>query len=520
MIPLYPCNPRNPWLNFSGFAFKFSRWYFSSNVIGILLTFILLAQGIPVQQGGTVTGVLRDSQGLPLAGVRMAAVARGDSIEEAATGAAMAGLAETDEQGRFTMEHIPPGRYSIAAGRLDLQTYYPGTQSLADATILTITAGATLSGINFALNNASVGRAPGGASAIPNITALIPVRVIAAQGQKLPISANGTFLSIRLEVGTSVLSIPIDGASFTIPGPVASDVRVVVENLPDTYEVKSMSYGSTSIPQGIFKLTSANFPTRLMTIVPSPPPAPVPTPVPAAGPGPPNSEAALLSWLNAQFPPGAVVFTATSPTLRPAATPPSALSITIGESARPSTTGGIRVAGFIGSKDKRRVYISGKPGTVFSDGTFEFRGVQPGRHLIASVGNSNPFASVVVVGDQDLSDITLKETLMLPPGARERSAPMPAGPYAPGTIVGLARITGTVIEEITRTPILEGNLTIRAGDSSRTIPIDDKGRFESFYLLPGTYDLRPQIFGHSSLGPSITVEDKDIDLEVTSRRLY
>ena len=513
----------------SDFAFEFFRWYFSSNVIGILLTSILLVQGIPVQQGGTVTGVLRDSQGVPLAGVRMAAVARGGAIEEAAAGAAMAGLAETDEQGRFAMENIPPGRYAIAAGRLDLQTYYPGTQSLADATILTVTPGTALSGINFALNNASVGRAPGSGSAAP-VTAVIPVRVVVEKG-KLPISANGTFIALRLEFGTGVLAIPIDSASFTIPGPVASDVRVVVENLPDTYEVKSITYGSTSIPQGIFRLSSANFPTRLVTTLPSPPPIPVParTPVPSADgtvrfttaildatPAVLSDLTAILAATTAQY---QLTVASTSTTSRPAATPPSALSITIGESARPST-GGARVSGFTGSKDKRRVYISGKPGTVFSDGTFEFQGVQPGRHLIASVGNSNPFASVVVVGDQDLGGVALKETPMLPPGAREPRAPMPAGPYPPGTIVGLARITGTVIEEITRTPILEGNLTIRAGDSFRTIPIDDKGRFESFFLLPGTYDLRPQIFGHSTLGPSITVEDKDINLEVTSRRLY
>ncbi len=97
-------------------------------MLGVLVSLTLLIQGIPVQQGGTVTGVLRDSQGNPLAGVRMAAVAHASSIEETITAAAMAGLAETDEQGRFTLENIPPGRYSIAAGRLDLQTYYPGTQ--------------------------------------------------------------------------------------------------------------------------------------------------------------------------------------------------------------------------------------------------------------------------------------------------------------------------------------------------------------------------------------------------------
>ena len=98
-------------------------------MLSTLLCVFLLLQGIPIQQGGKVTGTLRDNQGTPLPGVRMAAVTRSAAIEEAPTGVAMAGLAETDELGRFTLEDIPPGRYSIAAGRLDLQTYYPGTHS-------------------------------------------------------------------------------------------------------------------------------------------------------------------------------------------------------------------------------------------------------------------------------------------------------------------------------------------------------------------------------------------------------
>jgi len=65
----------------------------------------------------------------------MAAVARPDALENIAEGAAMAGIAETDAEGKYTLENIPPGRYLIAAGRLDLQTYYPGTQSTAEARI-------------------------------------------------------------------------------------------------------------------------------------------------------------------------------------------------------------------------------------------------------------------------------------------------------------------------------------------------------------------------------------------------
>jgi hypothetical protein len=92
----------------------------------------------------------------------MAAVARPDSPEQAVEGTAMAGIAETDERGRFTLENIPPGRYYIAAGRLDLQTFFPGTQNMAEAGVITVTAGAVVSDINFVLNNTSVGRSPTG----------------------------------------------------------------------------------------------------------------------------------------------------------------------------------------------------------------------------------------------------------------------------------------------------------------------------------------------------------------------
>jgi hypothetical protein len=506
-------------------------------VFRILVPIIFLLQGIPVQQGGKVTGVLRDNTGAPLEGVRIAAVARGGTIEDAASGAAMAGLAQTDEQGRFTLEDVPPGRYSIAAGRLDLQTYYPGTQSLADATILTVTAGETVSGINFVLNNTSFGRSAG--SGTPRITASIPVRVTMENGGKLPISADGKLIYLRLESTSGVVAIPIDGVSFLVPGPVATDFRVSVEDLPDIYEVKSIAYGSTAVPQGIFRLTAANFPTLaagLTTFVmPSPLPSTeaelrtlldsivrlgqtVPSQPPAqASPNSPSLAASLLT--SPGFLAGYIQGLTSGGSLKPAATPPSTLTITLGEVTN-QLTGGVRVSGKTGNRDKRRAYISGKPGVVFADGSFEFRTVPPGRHLIAATGNGRAFAAVIVVGDKNVDGIELTETPLLPDDARVPKDPMPAGDLAPGTVVPLARITGVVIEETSKMPLTEGEVQIRSGDSFRMVNIDSTGRFEFTSLLPGTYELRMQIFGHTSVGPTIVVEDKNVDLEVTSRRLY
>ena len=456
-----------------------------------LLCVFLLLRGIPIQQGGKVTGTLRDNQGTPLPGVRMAAVTRGAAIEEAPTGVAMAGLAETDELGRFTLEDIPPGRYSIAAGRLDLQTYYPGTQSLATATILTVGAGETIAGINFVLNETSFGRTPGFPTVAPVITAVIPVSVNSENGGKMPISANGRLVTLRLESTTVRLNLPIEGGTFVVPGPVATDFRVDVENLPDGFEVKSIRYGSTSIPQGVFQLTAANFAT-----------------VRTAARSTPYLPNVVLQQLT----------TSANSSLVPAITPPSSLTITIGETDRPPTSG-VGVSGYAGN-DKRRVYITGRPGIVFSDGSFEFRGVPPGRHLITSVGGSGPLATILVVGSQDVSKIELNEINMLPDDFRDPRDPMTAGNLPPGTIAAPVRITGTVIEENSKSPITEGEISVRSGGNSLKIPIDSNGRFETFKLLPGTYELRLQIFGHSSVAPTVTIEDKDIDLEISTRRLF
>jgi len=38
--------------------------------------------------------------------------------------------------------------------------------------------------------------------------------------------------------------------------------------------------------------------------------------------------------------------------------------------------------------------------------------------------------------------------------------------------------------------------------------------------LPGTYDLKLQIFGHTTNTSTIVIDDKDVSVELTSRRLY
>ncbi len=115
------------------------------------LAAIFLAQSrIPVQvEPGTVTGRLLSVNGTPAAGVRIAAVPV-DS-EEQAGGPVLLGISQTEADGRYRLENIPPGRYYIFAGLIDFPSYYPDATSLERATAVVVDSGSTLSGVDFTM---------------------------------------------------------------------------------------------------------------------------------------------------------------------------------------------------------------------------------------------------------------------------------------------------------------------------------------------------------------------------------
>jgi hypothetical protein len=438
----------------------------------------------------------------------MAAVMRPDVVDNSADGTASI-YAETDAQGKYVLEDIPPGRYVIAAGRLDFQTFYPGTQEIKEAKVVSIASGSKLTDIDFVLNTTSVGRSPTGNSGVVN--AVVPLHITLENGAKLPVSADGKFISIRLDSSRNPISLPIDSLFVAIPGPTTMDFQVAVEGLPDNYVVKSMAYGTTDITRGTFRLTPANFPlpAASASLNPSGPPRTLLS----------SFETEVERYLNA-LSLSQSQSSRSSASSSGAFTPASTLSITLAV-ASPATSTGVRVSGRLGIAGKRLVYLSGNPGVLYSDGTFEFRNVPPGIHVIATMNSpSTALAGMVVVGDRDIDNVELKETILLPPDIRTPKAPLAAGDRPAGTNVPLARISGVVLEESTGEPIREGEIVIKSGDLQRTIPIGMDGRFEPFSLLPGTYETRFQIFGHSSGGPELIVEQNNIELRLTSRRLF
>lgn len=118
----------------------------------LALPIFLLLQGLPIQTG-TVSGVLRDSLGKPAPGIRISVTARSSDSDVPP----LEGIATTDQDGRFILEGIRPGRYVVAAGWVDLPTYYPGTQNVTEASILTIESGVKVVAIDFTIKDTSFG---------------------------------------------------------------------------------------------------------------------------------------------------------------------------------------------------------------------------------------------------------------------------------------------------------------------------------------------------------------------------
>jgi protocatechuate 3,4-dioxygenase beta subunit len=99
-----------------------------------------------LEVGGTITGTLTDARGAPLQG----------SVFVDHLDGSTAGLAGTDAAGRYTVGNLASGSYIVvftAPGPQPLGLYYNGRTSLGTADLVTVTAGATTSGIDGRLTS-------------------------------------------------------------------------------------------------------------------------------------------------------------------------------------------------------------------------------------------------------------------------------------------------------------------------------------------------------------------------------
>lgn len=112
-----------------------------------LMTILLALSAASPQLGeGVVTGQILNSDATPVVGARVMAMEVGGVAISSFTS-----LGETDKDGRFRLERLPPGRYYILTGFLDAPTYYPGVLDWMDATVVSVTRGVPTSSVNFRL---------------------------------------------------------------------------------------------------------------------------------------------------------------------------------------------------------------------------------------------------------------------------------------------------------------------------------------------------------------------------------
>jgi hypothetical protein len=67
---------------------------------------------------------------------------------------------------------------------------------------------------------------------------------------------------------------------------------------------------------------------------------------------------------------------------------------------------------------------------------------------------------------------------------------------------------------------VEGSVVIKSNDYySDSFSIDSEGHYEITALLPGTYELEVQAFGHTTLTRSIELDDKGVTVDFAPRQL-
>ena len=470
-------------------------------MVALLFVLSWFAQGIPSppSQTGTVTGTLKTDTGTPAVGVRVGAMVRPEKPTDISSASALSSIAETDSAGHFRLENVPQGHYFITAGRVDYPTYYPGTQDITAGRDVLVKPGDVISGIDFVMSSVAV-RPPDspfgffGTAIVTTPTFNIPVSIKVEGGGPAPVFSASGFATLRLTriADGQVTEMPMSTTNLVItipPGGIAPEFRIGIENLPDSYTIGPIRYGITAITNDILKLSNAGV----------------------------SSTGTLYSTFG-----GSVITQGLATILNVQTTGPAvgpALMVTLVRQS-PSATG-VRVSGSAPTAEVRSVYLSGVPGIFFADGSFEFRDVKPGRYTVSTPDNpssSRPLAAAIVVGTQDVSGVELAAVPLLPLNIKTPVQPEPAGNHTPGSTVPLSVVRGRVRDEMTLEPITDGTvyLTGHYGASRSLVP---DGRFEFARLLPGSYEMEVQVFGHNVIKKTIVVDEDDVNLEVSTMPL-
>ena len=179
---------------------------------------------------GVVTGQIQTREGAPATAVRVAAIPAPPPTARPQDGMnyyvprPAVRVIQTDDQGRYRLTNIPPGRYLIAAGLEGRATYYPGQTDVLRAAVVEVTAEKP-STINIRLITPVGGRVSGRVTPPPTAGSgeiAVMSGVSLAEVAEVPVGADGQFAFGRVPPGRYLVSLFPTPPGF---GSVAVDVH-------------------------------------------------------------------------------------------------------------------------------------------------------------------------------------------------------------------------------------------------------------------------------------------------------
>jgi len=240
-------------------------------VIAFILALALLLQGAPAGRGGaaqgSITGQIQTREGQPAAAVRVAAIpappqqsgVRPDDGIQYYVAPPPVRVTQTDEQGRYRLANVPPGRYLISAGLVGLATYYPGQIDALRASVVTVAADAPATA-DIKLVTPLGGRVSGRVTPAPTQGSdeiAVMSGVTLSEVAEVGVGANGQFAFGRVPPGRYLVSIfptPPGYGSLTVDVR-DTDVTAIEIKRPTTYAVSGRVVTTSGpIPVGLLAM--------------------------------------------------------------------------------------------------------------------------------------------------------------------------------------------------------------------------------------------------------------------------
>jgi formylglycine-generating enzyme required for sulfatase activity len=113
-----------------------------------LLAAAMLLTQITATGTGSISGRVLATTGAPAVNARVQII---EASPKPGTAAAIVASFYTDAAGTYRIDNIPPGPYYVGAGTVETPSYFPGTTTINDATIVNIHNGESLAGFDFKL---------------------------------------------------------------------------------------------------------------------------------------------------------------------------------------------------------------------------------------------------------------------------------------------------------------------------------------------------------------------------------